>query len=106
MQKFRCSALFCAPGTLMKYLLMTKLAILFVVLFSTQSFAKTYGQENINLKLENVQLKKEFKAIENQGFFRFVYKADILPRELLFSMIVTNVALDQVLDMVLANATH
>ena len=56
----------------MKYLLMTKLAILFVVLFSTQSFAKTYGQENINLKLENVQLKKVFKAIENQGFFRFV----------------------------------
>src|SRR6185437_12783461 len=98
MQKFRCRALFCARGTLIKYLMMTKLAILFVVAFSTQTFAKSYGQDkNISLRLENVQLKKVFKAIENQGFFRFVYKDDALPHEQLVSISVKNASLDDVL---------
>ena len=71
MQKFRCRALFCARGSLIKYLLMTKLAIFFILAFSIQSFAKTYGQEkNISLKLENVQLKKVLKTIENQEIGR------------------------------------
>ena len=105
MQKFRCRALFCARSTLIKYLLMTKLAILFIVVFSTQSFAKSYGQRNINLRLENVQLKKVFKAIENQGYFRFVYKDDILPRERLVSISVKDASLEEVLSRVLANTT-
>src|ERR1700729_1701472 len=102
MQKFRCRALFCARSTLVKYLLMTKLVILFIIAFSTQSFAKGYGQRNINLKLENVQLKKVFKAIENQGFFRFVYKDDILPRGELISISVKDATLEEVLNKVLA----
>jgi len=103
MQKFRCRALFCARGTLIKYLMMTKLAILFVVAFSTQTFAKSYGQDkNISLRLENVQLKKVFKAIENQGFFRFVYKDDALPHEQLVSISVKNASLDDVLKKILA----
>jgi len=103
MQKFRCRALFCARGTLIKYLMMTKLAILFIVAFSTQTFAKSYGQDkNISLRLENVQLKKVFKAIENQGFFRFVYKDDALPHEQLVSISVKNASLDDVLKKILA----
>ncbi len=101
MQKFRCRALFCVRGSFIKYLLMTKLAILFIVLFSTQSFAKSYGQQHISLQLEKVQLKKVFKAIENQGYFRFVYKDDILPRGQLVSISVTNATLDEVLGRVL-----
>src|SRR6201996_7888550 len=101
MQKFRCRAHICVRGTLIKYLLMTKLAILLIVLFSTQSFAKSYGQQHISLKLEKVQLKKVFKAIENQGYFRFVYKDDILPRGQLGSISVTNATLDEVLAKVL-----
>jgi TonB-dependent starch-binding outer membrane protein SusC len=104
MQKFRCRALFCVRGTLIKYLLMTKLAVFFILFFSIQTFAKSYGQEkNISLRLENVQLKKVFKAIENQGFFRFVYKDDALPREQLISISVINASLDEVLGKVLAN---
>ena len=103
MQKFRCRALFCLPGSFTKYLLMTKLAILFIIAFSTQTFAKSYGQDkNISLKLENVPLKRVFKSIENQGFFRFVYKDDILPREQLISISVKDATLEEVLSKVLA----
>ncbi|HXB08398.1 MAG TPA: TonB-dependent receptor [Puia sp.] len=92
----------CPP--LIKYLLMTKLAILLVVLFSTQSYARVYGQQhNISLRLDKVQLKKVFKAIENQGFFRFVYNDDALPREQLVSINVKEASLDEVLAKVLAN---
>jgi TonB-linked SusC/RagA family outer membrane protein len=103
MQKFRCRALFCARGTLIKYLMMTKLAIFLVISFSTQVFATSYGQDkNISLRLENVQLKKVFKAIESQGFFRFVYKDDALPHEQLISISVKNATLDEVLNKILA----
>src|ERR1700761_8223317 len=105
MQKFRCRALFCARGSLIKYLLMTKLAILFIVFFSTQSFARSYGQQHISLRLDNVQLKKVFKAIENQGYFRFVYKDDILPRGQLISISVTNATLEEVLGKILTGTT-
>src|ERR1700743_3478306 len=105
MQKFRRRALFCARSSLIKYLLMTKLAILLITLFSFQTFAKSYGQRNISLKLENVQLKKVFKAIESQGFFRFVYKDDILPRETLVSISVKDATLDEVLARILSGTT-
>src|ERR1700761_3269045 len=106
MQKFRCRALFCVRGSLIKYLMMTKLAILFIIAFSTQTFAKSYGQDkNNSLRLENVQLKKVFKAIENQGFFRFVYKDDALPREQLVTITVKNASLDEVLEKVLTGTT-
>jgi len=106
MQKFGRRAPFCARGSLTKYLLMTKLAFFFIIAFSTQSFAKSYGQErNISLRLENVQLKKVFKAIENQGYFRFVYKDDILPKEQLVSISVKDATLDDVLNKILANTS-
>src|ERR1700760_2957517 len=94
----------CPP--FIKYLLMTKLAILLVFLFTTQSYARVYGQQdNISLKLEKVQLKKVFKAIENQGFFRFVYNDDALPREQLVTINVRDASLDDVLAKVLANTS-
>ncbi|HWB91239.1 MAG TPA: TonB-dependent receptor [Puia sp.] len=104
MQKFGRRALFCARGSLTKYLLMTKLTVIFIIALSTQSFANTYGQaRNISLRLENVQLKKVFKAIENQGFFRFVYKDDILPKQQTVSINVKDATLEDVLAKVLAN---
>ncbi|HEY4108672.1 TonB-dependent receptor [Puia sp.] len=85
---------------------MTKLAILLVILFSTQSYAHVYGQQhNISLRLDRVQLKKVFRAIENQGFFRFVYNDDALPREQLVTINVKEASLDDVLGKVLANTS-
>src|ERR1700733_13766401 len=105
MQKFRCCVLFYTRNSLIKYLLMTKFAIFFLFAFSTQSFAKSYGQRNIDLRLEKVQLKKAFKAIENLGFFRFVYRDEILPKDQLVSIRVKDASLDEVLDKLLANTS-
>src|SRR5579859_6163326 len=84
-----------------KYLLMTKLAILCVFLFSLQSFARGYGQGNINLRLERTQLKKVFKAIEDQGVFRFVYKDEILPKDKSGTIVAQQASVEEVLDKVL-----
>jgi TonB-linked SusC/RagA family outer membrane protein len=86
---------------LIKYLLMTKLAILCVLAFSFQSFARGYGQGNINLRLERTQLKKVFKAIEDQGFFRFVYKDEILPRDKSVTIVAQQASVEEVLAKVL-----
>src|SRR5882757_28351 len=86
---------------LIKYLLMTKLAILCVFALSIQSFARGYGQGNINLRLERTHLKKVFKAIEDQGFFRFVYKDDILPRDQRVTIVAKQASVEDVLNKVL-----
>ncbi|HEY4110113.1 SusC/RagA family TonB-linked outer membrane protein [Puia sp.] len=84
-----------------KYLLMTKLAILCIFALSMQSFARGYGQGNINLRLEKTQLKKVFKAIEDQGFFRFVYKDEILPKDQRVTIVAQQASVEEVLDKVL-----
>lgn len=103
MKNCRCCAHSCAHSSLIKYLLMTKIAILLLFAFSTQALAKTYGQKGIDLRLENVGLKKAFKAIEDQGFFHFVYKEDILPKDQRITISVQNASLDEVLHILLAS---
>lgn len=85
---------------LIKYLLMTKMAIVLVLFFSTQSFARSYGQ-GINLKLDKVQLKRVLKSIEEQGDFRFVYKDQLLKGSQLVSIEVKDASLTDVLDKIL-----
>src|SRR4026208_2473714 len=80
-----------------------KLTILFIVVLSLQSFARGYGQDNISLKLDKAHLKKAFKTIEDQGVFRFVYKDEIIPKELRISVDVQNRPLNEVLDKLLNN---
>ena len=88
---------------IIKCLLMTKLAILLTFITSIQSFANGYGQGNISLRLEKTQLKKVFKAIEDQGVFRFVYKDDILPKDQRVSIKVRHAVVEEVLDKILVN---
>jgi TonB-linked SusC/RagA family outer membrane protein len=96
------------PNTLhvfIKCLLMMKFTVLLIVTFSLQSFARGYGQDNISLELEKVHLKKVFKAIEEQGAFRFVYKDEILPKDQKVSIKVANASLDDVLKKILENTS-
>lgn len=92
-----------APNQFIKCLLMMKFTLLLIIAFSLQSFGNGYGQENINLKLEKVTLKKVFKAIELQGACRFVYKDEILPRDQRVSISVENASLEDVMTKVLQN---
>ena len=67
-------------ASLFKCLLMLKMVVLLICSFSLQSIANNgFGQDKITLKLENVSLKKVFKAIEKQSSFRFVYSDDAVP---------------------------
>jgi TonB-linked SusC/RagA family outer membrane protein len=95
----------CARSSFIKYLLMTKIAILLLFIFSTQAFAKTYGQKGIYLRLENVGLKKALKAIEDQGYFHFVYKEDVLPKDQRVTIRVRDASLEEVLHILLASTT-
>lgn len=86
-----------------KYLLMTKFVLLLLFACTLQSFAKGYGQGTISLNLERVELKQAFKAIEAQGFYRFVYKDQVLPRNQKVSITVQEASLTEVLDNILRN---
>ncbi|HEY4289499.1 MAG TPA: SusC/RagA family TonB-linked outer membrane protein, partial [Puia sp.] len=88
---------------IIKCLLMTKLAVLLSITLSIQSFANGYGQGNINLRLEKIPLKKVFRAIEDQGVFRFVYKDEILPKDQRISIKVKKASVEDVLAEVLGN---
>ncbi|HEY6504762.1 MAG TPA: SusC/RagA family TonB-linked outer membrane protein, partial [Chitinophagaceae bacterium] len=93
------------PHEFIKCLLMMKFTVLLIVAFSLQSFARGYGQDNISLTLEKVHFKKVFKAIEEQGAFRFVYKDEILPKGQKVSIKVENASIDEVLKMILENTS-
>ncbi len=84
---------------LIKCLLMTKMVIVLVLFFSTQTFAHTYGQ-GISLKLDRVQLKKVLKSIEEQGDFRFVYRDKLLKSSEPVTINVENASLTEVLDKI------
>src|SRR5690606_8908877 len=88
-----------------KCLLIMKFTLLLILALSFQSFGNGYGQDNINLRLEKVHLKRVFKEIESQGAFRFVYKDEILPRNQRVSISVENASLDEVLHQILKNTS-
>lgn len=102
MKKNEYEAFVCLRRLLIKSLLMTKMAILLVLAFSSQTYAHSYGQ-GISLKLENVKLKTVFKSIEEQGNFRFVYKDQLLKEAQLVTIEVKNASLTEVMDKILQN---
>jgi len=104
MKKIECAVASPTARSIIKYLLMMKLAILLIFAISTQTFARSYGQ-GINLKLERVQLKKAFRVIEEQGIFRFVYKDEILPKDKRISIDVSNASIEDVMKKILENTT-
>src|SRR5882757_9004326 len=101
MKKSGCGVSQDTSSLIIKCLLMTKLAVLLSITLSIQSFANGYGQGNINLRLEKIPLKKVFRAIEDQGVFRFVYKDEILPKDQRISIKVKHGTVENVLAEIL-----
>jgi TonB-linked SusC/RagA family outer membrane protein len=99
MKKTGCGVSVDTGRLIIKCLLMTKLAILLIFV---HAFANGFGQGNISLRLEKAQLKKVFKTIEEGGFYRFVYKDDILPKEGI-NIRVQHAQLAEVMDKILEN---
>lgn len=90
---------------IIKCLLLMKLTVLLIAVFSLQAFSNGYGQDNISLRLDKAHLKKAFKAIEEQGVYRFVYKDEVLPKDLRISIHVQERPLNEVLDKMLRNTS-
>lgn len=88
-----------------KCLLMTKLAIIFSLIFSFQSFAIHTSAQKINLSLKNVSVESALKAIESQGRFRFVYKTETLPKDKTVNISAENATLGYVMGRILYNTS-
>ena len=86
----------------LKCLSWAKFNVILLCFFSIQSFAGINAQDNINLSLQNVRLTKVFKAIEQQGKYRFVYKTEAIPDNNV-SIEVKNASLEDVLQIILDN---
>jgi TonB-linked SusC/RagA family outer membrane protein len=84
----------------LKCLLWAKFNVIAMCIFSVQSFAGINAQDNISLNLQNVRLTKVFKAIEDQGKYRFVYKNETIPDNIV-TVRVKNASLEDVLTIVL-----
>lgn len=85
-----------------KCLLLAKFNVIVLCFFSIQSFAGINAQDNISLNLQNVPLTNVFKAIEDQGQYRFVYKNETIPDNIV-TVKVKNASLEDVLKIVLNN---
>ncbi|MEO7768641.1 MAG: carboxypeptidase-like regulatory domain-containing protein, partial [Ferruginibacter sp.] len=93
-------------ASVIKCLLIMKMIILLICVFSLQSFAgNSFAQEKITLNLENTTLKKVFRTIEKQSTFRFVYNEDILTPARQVSISVQNLPLDDVMKKLLNNTS-
>src|SRR5688572_10206960 len=90
-----------APRLVFKYLLMTKLAIILLIGFTTTATANGYSQNNISLNLHNVSLKEALKEIEKQGYYRFVYQPRRLPKDRTININVQSAPLVDVLNTLL-----
>jgi TonB-linked SusC/RagA family outer membrane protein len=102
MKKRECSAGSCATDSIIKYLLMMKMTILVICVFSLQTLANNgFGQDNITLKLENATLRKAFREIEKQTLFRFVYNEEVVPSDQKVSIHVEEKPLNTVMQKLL-----
>lgn len=86
---------------IIKRLLMAKLPVFLVCLFSMQTFAHK-GLSQINLDLKNASYKKVFSALEKQTSFHFVYNDDVLPDNKI-TLAFQNATLKDVMRRVLDN---
>ena len=76
-------------------------AILLLFAMSNAVIAGSPRQITITLSMENATLKEVLRSIEDQGYFRFVYKDEVLPGDHRVTIKVENATLDQVLDKIL-----
>jgi TonB-linked SusC/RagA family outer membrane protein len=63
--------------TLLKTLLVMKLAIIIILSTAIQVYATPTMGQKVNLKLKQTEIKKVLKMIENDGYYRFLYNSDL-----------------------------
>ncbi|HTN07728.1 TonB-dependent receptor [Agriterribacter sp.] len=89
-------------GVLKAFLFM-KLSILIVLLTSLQLSAKTFSQEMLTVKLNNLDLSKALKAVEKKSSYRFVFSNMILPANVRVNIDAKAMPLEKLLGKLLEN---
>jgi TonB-linked SusC/RagA family outer membrane protein len=93
-----------ATHRFIKYLLLMKLTVLFVLLASFQCLAHySIGQERINLDLKDVSIETVLKQIAEKSKYNFVYKSEALPGTLKVNIYAKEASIDYVMEQVLQN---
>jgi TonB-linked SusC/RagA family outer membrane protein len=64
-------------GTLLKSLLVMKLVIVIILFSALQVKATPTMGQNVSLKVTQTEIRKVLKAIESDGFYRFLYNSDL-----------------------------
>lgn len=88
-------------GGVLKVFLLMKLSVLFILLTSLHLSAKTFSQELLTVKLNNLPLSKALKEVERKSSYRFVFSNMIIPDEAKVNIDAKNVPLDQLLYQLL-----
>lgn len=95
------------PGHLIiKYIIIMKLAVIFVFGFTIQSLAiNGYSQQRINIDVKNTSLLNVFKAIESKSNYRFVFGEDIAHSDAKIDIYAKDATIDYVMQKIIANAS-
>lgn len=87
----------------LKLFLFMKLSCLLILTTALQISAKTFSQENLTIKLNNVELSKALKEVEKKSNYRFVFSNMIIPQKAKVNIDVKEMPLSNVLDKLLLN---
>jgi TonB-linked SusC/RagA family outer membrane protein len=86
----------------LKVILMLKFILFLIIATSLQAFSKGYGQDKINVRFQNVPLKKALKEIEKKSDYHFLYNDDVLIKnDLPATLNVKDASLDEVMNALL-----
>lgn len=90
--------------SLLKTLLIMKLAIFITLLTAFQVQAKDVTGQNISLDLKNTEIRKVLNTIERSGNYRFLYNYDLKGLKDKVDLKVENASVSNVLDKMLAGS--
>ncbi len=86
-----------------KLFLFMKLSCLLILATTLQISAKTFSQEKLTVRLNNVELSKALKEVERKSTYRFVFSNMIIPQQKKVTIDVKETPLNLVLDKLLLN---
>lgn len=89
---------------LLKSMLIMKLTLFFIVLFSLQSIASGYSQQKVTINTKSADFKKIVSAIQRQTNYRFVFSERKIPLANKIDLNVKDEEVTSVLKKVLANS--
>jgi len=89
------------PSSLLKWLRVMKLTMLFILAALTQLSASVYSQQTkLNVSLQNVSIRDVLKQVEDQTEFTFVYKNENIDVNRIVSVDIKDKSVETLLDQI------